>query len=151
MAKRKVCESTEISPKVAKSPTKRNGQSVQSLYQNELKRLQRLTKDVIPDDKPTAIMPLMSNIAFLKVKLDQARVDLMGESIFTEYDNGGGQTGVRENPAFRAYEALWKTYLSGLDALLKLLPEGAAEDPALSAVKPASALALVQGRRKRDA
>ena len=151
MAKRKVCESTEISPKVAKSPPKRNGQSVQSLYQNELKRLQRLTKDVIPDDKRTAIMPLMSNIAFLKVKLDQARVELMGESIFTEYDNGGGQTGVRENPAFRAYEALWKTYLSGLDALLKLLPEGAAEDPALSEVKPASALALVQGRRKRDA
>lgn len=90
MAKRKVCESTEISPKVAKSPPKRNGQSVQSLYQNELKRLQRLTKDVIPDDKRTAIMPLMSNIAFLKVKLDQARVELMGESIFTEYDNVAG-------------------------------------------------------------
>ena len=53
---------------------------MQSLYQNELKRLQRLTKDVIPDDKRTAIMPLMSNIAFLKVKLDQARVELMGES-----------------------------------------------------------------------
>ena len=47
--------------------------------------------------------------------------------------------------------ALVGSYLSGLDALLKLLPEGAAEDPALSAFKPASALALVQGRRKRDA
>ena len=87
----------------------------------------------------------------MKSKLDDARTAIGEDGITVEYDNGGGQTGVRENPAFRAYEALWKTYLSGLDALLKLLPEGAAEDPALSAVKPASALALVQGRRKRDA
>lgn len=87
MAKRKVCESTEISPKVAKSPPKRSGQTIQARYQSELKKLQRLTKDVIPDDRRNAIMPLMSNIAFLKVKLDQARNELMGESIFTEYDN----------------------------------------------------------------
>ncbi len=59
-----------------------------------------------------------------------------------EYDNGGGQTGVRENPAFRAYEALWKTYLSGLDALLKLLIR--------RWVKPASARwsGRVQGRHR---
>lgn len=67
-----------------------------------------------------------------------------------EYDNGGGQTGVRENPAFRAYEALWKTYLSGLDALLKQLP-AQMEPEQLAEVPPVSPLAVVQGRKKREA
>lgn len=131
MAKRKVCESTEISPKVAKSPPKRNGQSVQSLYQNELKRLQRLTKDAIPDDKRTAIMPLMSNIAFLKVKLDQARVELMGESIFTEYDNGGGQSGLREHPGFSAYNKLFTTFSRGIKQITDMMPSGSTSADAL--------------------
>ena len=110
MAKRKVCESTEISPKVAKSPPKRNGQSVQSLYQNELKRLQRLTKDVIPDDK---------------------RVELMGESIFTEYDNGGGQSGLREHPGFSAYNKLFTTFSRGIKQITDMMPSGSTSADAL--------------------
>ena len=100
-------------------------------YQSELKRLQRLTKDVIPDDKRTAIMPLMSNIAFLKVKLDQARVELMGESIFTEYDNGGGQSGLREHPGFSAYNKLFTTFARGIKQITDMMPSGSTAADAL--------------------
>ena len=110
-----------------------------------------LSKNGLNEEKIKSLDPVILNVSWMKSKLDDARTAIGEDGITVEYDNGGGQTGVRENPAFRAYEALWKTYLSGLDALLKLLPEGAVEDPALSEVKPASALALVQGRRKRDA
>ena len=118
----------------------------------ERRKLARfLSKNGLNEEKIKSLDPVILNVSWMKSKLDDARTAIGEDGITVEYDNGGGQTGVRENPAFRAYEALWKTYLSGLDALLKLLSEGAAEDPALSAVKPASALALVQGRRKRDA
>ena len=118
----------------------------------ERRKLARfLSKNGLNEEKIKSLDPVILNVSWMKSKLDDARTAIGEDGITVEYDNGGGQTGVRENPAFRAYEALWKTYLSGLDALLKLLPEGTAEDPALSAVKPASALALVQGRRKRDA
>ena len=118
----------------------------------ERRKLARfLSKNGLNEEKIKSLAPVILNVSWMKSKLDDARTAIGEDGITVEYDNGGGQTGVRENPAFRAYEALWKTYLSGLDALLKLLPAGAAEDPALSEVKPASALALVQGRRKRDA
>ena len=118
----------------------------------ERRKLARfLSKNGLNEEKIKSLDPVILNVSWMKSKLDDARTAIGEDGITVEYDNGGGQTGVRENPAFRAYEALWRTYLSGLDALLKLLPEGAAEDPALSEVKPASALALVQGRRKRDA
>lgn len=118
----------------------------------ERRKLARfLSKNGLNEEKIKSLDPVILNVSWMKSKLDDARTAIGEDGITVEYDNGGGQTGVRENPAFRAYEALWKTYLSGLDALLKLLPEGTAEDPALSEVKPASALALVQGRRKRDA
>ena len=118
----------------------------------ERRKLARfLSKNGLNEEKIKSLDPVILNVSWMKSKLDDARTAIGEDGITVEYDNGGGQTGVRENPAFRAYEALWKTYLSGLDALLKLLPEGAAEDPALSEVKPTSALALLQGRRKRDA
>lgn len=130
--KRKVCESTEISAKVAKSPPKRSGQTIQSRYQSEVKRLQKLTKDVIPDDKRNAIMPMLNNIAFLKVKLDQARNDLMGESIYTEYDNGGGQSGLREHPGFSAYNKLFTTFARGIKQIADMMPSGSTAADALA-------------------
>ena len=135
-----------------KNSSTRARTEIEKRYAAERRKLARfLSKNGLNEEKIKSLDPVILNVSWMKSKLDDARTAIGEDGITVEYDNGGGQTGVRENPAFRAYEALWKTYLSGLDALLKLLPEGATEDPALSEVKPASALALVQGRRKRDA
>lgn len=117
----------------------------------ERRKLTRfLSKNGMDEEKIKSIDPVILNVSWMKAKLDDARTAIGEDGITVEYDNGGGQTGVRENPAFRAYEALWKTYLSGLDVLLKLLPEQA-EQEQVAELKPASALALVTRRRKREA
>lgn len=117
----------------------------------ERRKLTRfLSKNGMDEEKIKSIDPVILNVSWMKAKLDDARAHIGEDGITVEYDNGGGQTGVRENPAFRAYEALWKTYLSGLDVLLKLLPEQV-EQEQVAELKPASALALVTSRRKREA
>lgn len=64
MGTRKVCESNDLLPKATESPPKKHTASIESRYQSELKKLQRLTKDAIPDEKRSTVLPLMSNIAF---------------------------------------------------------------------------------------
>ena len=102
----------------------------QTRMDSELRRLREITKDAIPEERRKAVMPLLANLAFLKVKLDDARNDLLYESIFTEYDNGGGQTGLREHPGFAAYNKLFTTFSRGVKQLTDMMPRGsgAADD-----------------------
>lgn len=98
----------------------------EQLVQAELRKLRDITKDAIPDEKRKVVMPLLANLAFLKVKLDEARVDLLGEKIYTEYDNGGGQCGIREHPGFSAYNKLFTTYARSIKQLADMMPSGSA-------------------------
>lgn len=105
---------------------------VQQRAQSELKKLQDLTKDTIAPDKRKAILPLLHNLAWQKVKLDDARKTLMGQSIVIGYDNGGGQKGIRENPGFTAYNKLFTTFSRGIKQLTDLMPDDAAETDELT-------------------
>ena len=97
-----------------------------------MRKLQRLTKDAIPEDKRNVVLGMLPNLAFMKYKLDEARKDLLYESIFTEYDNGGGQSGLREHPGFSAYNKLFTTFQRGIKQLCDLMPTGAAAADALT-------------------
>lgn len=57
---------------------------------------------------------LEAQIQFLTEKLKEERVILQHESIVVDYDNGGGQTGVKKNPRFEAYSTLMATYVRTL-------------------------------------
>ena len=46
------------------------------------------------------------------------------------YDNGGGQTGERENPIFKAYINLWRAYMVGLEKYTSYLPKELQEEAA---------------------
>lgn len=94
------------------------------------------------------ITPIIENVCWMKVKLDDAREDIGEDGLIVPYDNGGGQSGVRENPAFKAYEALWKSYSAGMATILDLLPEATAKEAVTSAPSAPNALALVLERRK---
>ena len=102
----------------------------QARMDSELRRLREITKDAIPEERRKAVMPLLANLAFLKVKLDDSRNYLLYESIFTDYDNGGGQTGLREHPGFAAYNKLFTTFSRGVKQLTDMMPRGsgAADD-----------------------
>ena len=107
--------------------TDRPADNSQARYQAEVKRLQALTKDAINDTQRNIAMPLIHNLAWMKVKLDEARVDLMGESLFVPYDHGGGQAGIREHPGFAAYNKLFTTFSRGIKQLIDLMDYEAGE------------------------
>ena len=54
---------------------------------------------------------------FQRVQLEAARKRLAKEPLVIEYDNGGGQSGIRENPEWLAYEKLLKSYHATLRAI----------------------------------
>lgn len=101
-------------------------------------------------EKIDALAPVFDSVCWMQIKLEDARADIAEDGLTAEYDNGGGQTGIRENPAFKAYEALWKSYCAGLQILLAELPDNAKAAAAAAGQKtaPETALALVLGKRK---
>ena len=118
----------------------------------EVRKLVKLLKDSgVPENKIRCLEPTVQNLAWMKVKLDDARELIGTESITVGYDNGGGQSGIRENPAYKAYEALWKNYSAGLNALLSQLPDKTAPGILAADVKPVNALMIVRQNRERGA
>lgn len=71
----------------------------------------------LPEHEREHVMSLANDVLFMRRKLAEARADLDGESIVIPYDNGGGQSGIRANPAFAEYEKLLKSYTQAYDAL----------------------------------
>ncbi len=132
MQKKKVCETSQVSAKVAGSKKERKPASPQARVESELRKLQRITKDAIPDDKRNVVLGMLPNLAFMKYKLDEARKELLYESIFTEYDNGGGPWGSREHPGSAASNKLFTTFQRGIKQLCDLMPTGAAAADALT-------------------
>jgi hypothetical protein len=62
------------------------------------------------------------DVLLKQLKLMAERIMIEGarmpsESMTIEYDNGGGQTGVRENPYYPAYEKLLTSYTRALDVV----------------------------------
>lgn len=115
-------------------------------YKNEIKRLKNLYEtNGVQKELSSAMNALINNVAWMKVKLDEGRALMEGASIVIEYDNGGGQKGMRENPLFKGYEALFKTYMSGMSKLLDEIPKAEAEVTPKETTR--SALELVKSRR----
>lgn len=124
------------------------------LVKKEQRKISReIKKAKISDHKMKVIEPVVINSAFMKVKLDEAREQIKDETITVEYDNGGGQKGVRENPVFKAYEALWKSYMLGIDKILSIIPEGEAVDLEVQTeqMKPQTVLDMVREKKKESA
>ena len=90
----------------------------------EHKRLEALLDRAdVPQQQRDALAPVIDNMAWQRVKLDEAREAMKNASLVCHYDNGGGQTGERENPIFKAYINLWRAYMVGLEKFTSYLPK----------------------------
>ncbi len=87
-----------------------------------------LDKAEVPQNQREVLSSVIDNMAWQKVKLDEARLQMMKEDIVVQYDNGGGQTGTRENPIFKAYLNLWRAYMAGLEKFTSYLPKEMQEE-----------------------
>lgn len=64
---------------------------------------------------------LAENVLWMAVKLEETRREIADDPVAIPYDNGGGQTGIRKNPAFDGYNALMSSYTKALKQLFDLL------------------------------
>ena len=71
---------------------------------------------------------VVDNLAWMKVKLEDTRRMIKNSDVVIPYDNGGGQKGIRENPAYKGFYNLWKAYLSGLATFTSYLPKEIEEE-----------------------
>ena len=63
------------------------------------------------------LQELEAQAEFQRRTLEESRNRLVNEPLVIEYDNGGGQSGIRENPEWLAYEKLLKSYQATLRAI----------------------------------
>lgn len=117
----------------------------------EQNRINALLADVgISDNRMKLLEPIILNTAWMKAKLDDAREAIKNSNIVISYDNGGGQKGIRENPLFKGYESLWRSYMAGMTKILESMPQEQVED-VVEAERPATVLELVRNKHRKNA
>ena len=117
----------------------------------EKKRIIAILKDAgISKRRMDMLKPVIENVSWMRAKLDDSRELIKNSNIVMLYDNGGGQRGIRENPAFKGYESLWKAYMQGMNRILDTLPPEQI-DVAVEDVKPQTVLDTIRAKHSRPA
>ena len=115
----------------------------------EQKKLRQLLFDCgAPGDRVVLMESVIENTAWMRVKLDEARQAIAESTVAIPYDNGGGQKGLRENPLFKGYSSLWKSYISGLDKLMAIIPPADARVPENMPEEPKTVLEIVRAKKR---
>lgn len=126
----------------------------EELVRREKRKITReLKRAKISDYNLKILEPVILNSAWMRVRLDIARTQMEDSPIIVEYDNGGGQKGVRENPIFKAYEALWKSFMLGMNRILDAIPD---EKPTelteqIEEVRPQTVLDMIREKKREGA
>lgn len=89
-------------------------------------------------------LELAESVVFMAAKLEESRKAMANEPLVVPYDNGGGQTGLRENPHFAAFEKLMNTYTRSLAQLTQIVEKGTTTEKGLSVM---AELTTIAGRR----
>ena len=128
-----------------------NRDEIEAAARKEKNKIKRQLRDAkIPGHKMKILEATIDNVALMKAKLDEMREQLLTEKAVVEYDNGGGQKGVRENPVFKRYESFFKTYSLGMSEIFDCLRDEEA-DPIDDDIKPQTVLGFVQSKQREGA
>lgn len=103
----------------------------------------------ISDRRMQTLAPIIENVSWMRAKLDDSRQLIKNSNIVVPYDNGGGQKGIRENPAFKGYESLWKAYMQGMNRILDTLPPEVIQEATETEIKPATVLDTIRGKHNK--
>jgi hypothetical protein len=131
---------------------------VQEIDQNKRKnkeknRMNRLLKALgVKEERQKLLQKVIEQTAWMCVKLEDAAEEIGEDSLTEPYDNGGGQTGIRQSPSFQGYEMLWKSYMTGMRAIIDAIPEEKRTDAGKGsgARPPESVLQLIQTKHRRE-
>lgn len=75
----------------------------------------------LPEPTRARAVELAENVLWMEAKLANAREAIGKSSVAIPYDNGGGQRGIRKNPAFDGYNSLMSSYTKALKQLCEML------------------------------
>lgn len=126
-------------------------EEIKKRAQEEQDRLYDVLREAGTSEKRMqALHPIIVNTSWMKAKLDDAREAIKNSNIVIAYDNGGGQKGIRENPLFKGYEGLWRSYMAGMTKIIESMPQEQVEDVA-EAERPATVLELVRNKHRKNA
>lgn len=128
--------------------------TLKKAYKAEKNMIRReLKKAKISPHKMKLLETVIENTAFMKAKLDQVIEQAAMADIVVEYDNGGGQKGIRKNPIFEGYRGLWQSYMMGMGRILDAMPDEqkAEVESKVEEVKPQTVLEIIQGKRSGTA
>lgn len=75
----------------------------------------------LPEPIRARAVELAENVLWMEGKLASAREVIGKSSVAIPYDNGGGQRGIRKNPAFDGYNSLMSSYTKALKQLCEML------------------------------
>ncbi len=89
-------------------------------------------------------LELAESVVFIAEKLEESRQRLKDEPLVIAYDNGGGQSGIRENPHFTAYEHLLASYNKALRQLTEIVEKGT---PSRKASNIMQELSVIAGKK----
>lgn len=122
---------------------------IKNTASEEKQRLISLLFDCgISEKRVDMLDSVIENTAWMKAKLDDTREQIRNTSVAIPYDNGGGQSGIRENPLFKGYSALWKSYMSGMNTIMACLPKETVEAEAEKIEQPKTVLELVRAKHR---
>lgn len=129
-----------------------NDIEIKARAEKEQNRINDLLSDAgISDRRMKILKPIISNTAWMKAKLDDAMEAIKNSNIVIAYDNGGGQKGIRENPLFKGYEALWKSYMLGMNKILDSLPPEVVQTEITEESKPQNVLSIIRAKHREEA
>ena len=104
----------------------------------------------VKQERIDALDAVIDNTAWMKAKLDEARETIKNTSVAIPYKNGT-QTGIHENPLFKGYHNLWKSYMSGMNVILSNLPQAVVEKEAEKIDTPKTVLQIVRAKHNKTA
>lgn len=133
MAQRKVTKKSTVKKPTVKRTTKKT--SVKSKAVELVAGVSTLHDEALE---------LAESVLFMAQKLKESRELMINEPLVVEYDNGGGQKGIRENPHYTAFEKLMASYTKSLDQLAKIIEKGT---PARKASSIMAELTDIAGRK----
>ena len=85
-------------------------------------RLRKLFAD-LPPNELAFVTPLLKNMAFMVVTLEDLQTEINASGAVDEYQNGAAQYGKKAAATIQAYNAILKNFLSATDKLIARLPK----------------------------
>lgn len=125
-----------------------NNKTLKERAKAEQRRVKNLLKRMgVSPDRIKLLSPVIEDTSWMKAKLDDSKEAIRESQIVIKYDNGGGQSGIRENPLFKGYEALWKAYMLGMREIFGSTSEGKEEVKRAENSAPTNMLQIIQARK----